>query len=274
MELKITDIKYWDTFKAKVKELGIFDTDQYNDSFLKRRVLVRLRNVNTGSLFNYSKLLSESSQERTLLLKELTIHVTHFFRDSSVFDMIKDDVLPILTHIKKADHDYNLKIWCAGCSTGEEPYSMAIILKEFFEDKPTKFKIKFIANDIDKASIEKAKEGIYDANQLMETKNEIISKYFIKVSGQYKIVDEIKEMVEFSVGNFLSKEMPKELDMILCRNVVIYFDGDTKKTLYDHFFDVLKKGGFYIMGKTESLMGNKKDFFQIYNATEKIYFKE
>lgn len=274
MNPDIKDLEYWDRLKKKIKTLGIFNSDDYSNPFLVRRVECRMRVLNLDSYSKFGEVLAESEDERKKLLKELTIHVTHFFRDNSVFDVIKKEVLPILIELKRKKNDHKLKIWCAGCSSGEEAYTMAIVLKEFLGSKFKEYDITFIATDIDKASVERAKQGIYEAAQFKETYPEYISKYFDKEDELYKVKKELRDIIEFKQGNILSVVKPKQLDIILCRNVVIYFDKGTKEKLYGELFNNMINGGFFIMGKTETILGPSRENFQIFNGVEKIYFKE
>lgn len=219
-------------------------------------------------------MLEDDPEEKKKLLKELTIHVTHFFRDESVYTVIKNRVIPEIIRIKKQKNQKTIKIWSAGCSTGEEPYSIAMLFKEHLGENPDNFRVYIIATDIDNKSIEKAKKGIYPEQQFKETNKYYVTKYFTKMDNQYQISDEIRHMVDFRVGDILSPFNPKNVDIIFCRNTVIYFDQETKSKLYDDLYYALNNESFLVMGKTETLIGISQGKFQMFDNREKIYCKE
>lgn len=271
--MNVSDKQYWALLKKKIKQLHIFNCDNYSDSFLLRRIGCRLRALEINSYSEYMGILEKNFDERSKLLKELTIHVTHFFRDAGLYEKIKENVIPLLMSIKGRESDSKIRIWCAGCSSGEEAYSIAMLLKEVMGSRINRFNISIIGTDIDKASIEKAKAGIYEEARLKETNTAYTKKYFDMSEDYYKIKDEIKELVEFKVGDILSTIGPKNIDLLLCRNTVIYFNKELKERLYVDFFNSLSENGYLVLGMTESLLGPASDMFMTVDNVHRIYQK-
>lgn len=266
--MNIEDLELWDELKKKIEQKLGFRVDEYSKNFLMRRVEVRLRANNISSFKEYLSLLDDDVEQKKLL-KELTIHVTHFFRDIDFFDAFRKEVIPKLVKSNKK----NIKIWSAGSSSGEEACSIMICFYEELGDDLKGLDIKIIANDYDDVIIERAKTGLYEAQQFKEMPSDLKDKYFSKVNDLYKVHDKIKKHVTYSKADII-REHPKNLDVILCRNTVIYFGIETKAKLYVEFYDLINTGGFFILGKTETLNGPAREKFKIFNTKERIYIKE
>ncbi len=277
MEIELTKEQEWIFLKNEIENLRIFQTHHYRDSFLRRRVNVRMRALNIQSYMEYFLVLKKLSEERELLRKELTINVTRFFRDFSVYKLIKEKIIPNILRYKKERSQFSIRCWSAGCSTGEEAYSLAILFKEVLKKEKKRFNLKILGTDLDKPIIDKAKQGIYGEQQLKELKNSdpfLFQKYFIKREDSYIIDKEVKRLVDFQVGDILSSTKPQNLDLILCRNTVIYFSDETKKRFYHDLYNILNTNGYLILGKTEKLIGPAQGMFKIFNGRESIYFKD
>ncbi len=272
MALEIKDLEYWDSLKKKINQNLGFNCEQYSDKFLQRRIEVRLRSLNLESYFEYGKVL-DSSDEKEKLEKELTIHVTHFFRDMDFWQAFMDDVIPELLKMKRDRGENRIRIWSAGSSTGEEAISIVICLKKKMGLEFSKYDIKVIGTDYDKNTVGKAQEGVYEEPQFREMPPEMKDKYFSLQDGKYRLKDDIRNHLEFSTGDILSSSKPRNIDIIFCRNTVIYFEQSTKARLYEEFYELLNDNGFFIMGKTETLNGPARDKFSIYNGRERIYRK-
>ncbi|MFH0874669.1 MAG: protein-glutamate O-methyltransferase CheR [archaeon] len=253
-----------------------FNTSQYTDSFILRRVNIRLRVKNISSISEYNLLLAKDIAERDLLKKELTIHVTHFFRDFSAYSAFAKDAIPIIFEAKKNSSKKTIKILSAGGSTGEEAYSIAICFAEAMRESNFKFNVNIISCDRDDATIEKAKISVYEESQFKETPPEYVARYFSKFNDEktYYPIDLIRKMVQFVKCDLLLYDIESGYDAIFCRNTVIYFNRHAKEILYSHFYDCLNEPGFLILGKTELLAGRAKEQFSIFNSVERIYKKE
>jgi chemotaxis protein methyltransferase CheR len=272
IEIKATDQQNWTSLKKRICDLKIFNTQNYTDTFLTRRIECRLRVTGQSSYSAYIKLLESSSAERESLLKELTINVTNFFRDKQMYHELQDQIIPALIAAKEKNNDRMINVWSAGCSSGEEPYSVAMLFKEALGAKLSRFHLNITATDIDHDAISDAKKAIYNEHQLKETDQRYL-KYFEKTGQDYLVTADIRNMVNLKEGDILSDSKPKNIDIILCRNTVIYFNVDTKSKLYVDFYNCLNPAGYLVLGKTEVLIGPARELFTIINNSERVYCK-
>ena len=197
-----------------------------------------------------------------MCLSYITINVSEFFRNPRQWDILKNIVLP--EYLSKDE----IRIWSCACSTGDEPYSLAMLLAEFIPMK----KIKIFATDIDKMVLKQAKKGIYDYKSLLNVPSEMLGRYFKRIdSKHYKISDEIKKCVHFRRLNLLEDEFPKRTDLILCRNVIIYFTDDAKNALYKKFYNSLNSNGVLFLGCTEQIVDYKE---YNYDLIESFFYKK
>jgi chemotaxis protein methyltransferase CheR len=272
--INIIDQENWVNLKETIKNELNININNYRDNYLKRRVECRLRILCIDSYEQYIKKLIGNEHEKKKLHKELTIHVTHFFRDKTLYKEIQDWIIPQLIKEKQEKDLFRLNIWSAGCSTGAEPYSIAMILKEVLDDDINKFNITIDASDIDQETISKAILGIYDLGYFNETNPLFKTKYFQKINDNlFSILPEIKSMVNFKVQDIFDKCSIMKYDLIFCRNTVIYFDKNAKIDLYESLYSKLNLGGFLVLGKSEFLDNTSKTKFIIYNNDERIYRK-
>jgi chemotaxis protein methyltransferase CheR len=242
----------------------------YKEDYIKRRLLSRMRFTNTSNYTEYLKYLKTNEPELEVLRKALTINVTEFFRDNDVYDYLKDAVLPDLFRKKKKIH-----IWCAGCSTGEEPYSIAMILSDLITQN-SELSAQIYATDIDKVVLAKAQEGIYSLKAMGKLSASQIHRHFTKLSdGNYQIRPHLKELIRFRPHDLMSgTPVSRWLDLITCRNVTIYFTEAQKDDLARMFHGALVTDGYYIMGKTEYLGRQVENLFIAKNSVKKIFIKK
>ena len=238
------------------------------------RLSKRLRALNLADFSQYYRYLKEnhnSSDELVHMINRITTNKTEFFRERSHFDFLREDLLPHM--IKKADKSgiaRRLRIWSAGCSTGEEPYSIAMTIQEAFRGKQG-WDIKILATDVDTEVLRKGITGVYSPNKVVDVPSEYLKRYFERQDDGYHVKEGIKSMVVFRRLNLIREIYPMKgpFDIIFCRNVIIYFDRDTKKRLMERFYQYLKDGGFIFMGHSESLMDMKDRFRYIKNTIYK-----
>ncbi len=178
--------------------------------------------------------------------KHLTINVSQFFRDNNQWKTLRDQIIPKLSERKNS-----LKLWSAGCSSGQEPYSLAITLTEYFPS----IRFSILATDIDTNVLQQAKEGLYKQNDFLSTPPDILQKYFSETDKGYQLKDSIKRVVAFQRQNLLTDRFDTGFDFIACRNVVIYFTEEAKDILYQKFVNSLGQGGILFTGSTEHLFG-------------------
>ncbi|MDP2808175.1 MAG: protein-glutamate O-methyltransferase CheR [bacterium] len=264
----ITDPQLMELAKMINADTG-FDILQYKERPLKRRLAVRLRACQLSTYPEYAQRLAQDKSEYPKLLDALTINVTNFYRNPETFKAISTRVLPLLAG--QSDQSRPLTIWSAGCSSGEEPYSLAILWREFSGGSGINRPCRIIATDIDRQSREKARQGIYDQNSMNEIPPELITKYFKTSAKNYILSDDIKRMVEYRHFDLLEPSAFSGLDLILCRNVLIYFSRQAQEFIFESFKKSLRPGGFLVLGKVETLFGTVKESFTPFDPKERIY---
>jgi chemotaxis protein methyltransferase CheR len=243
------------------------DLNQYKENYLKRRLAIRMRSLQFNYYEEYLKYLQSNEHEYSLLLDKLTINVTQFFRDPETFEEVKKNILPDIIR-------NNIKIWSAGCSTGEEAYSIAIMLEEVSENLGLfNCRYNIIGTDIDEKALYKAKSGCYEGKTLDNLSNERKKKYFDFDGKNYIIKENIKKKVEFLKFNIMEPFKKNYFDIIFCRNVIIYFTRELQNKVIGFFYDALKDNGFFIMGKTETMLLSFRNKFECLNIRERIFIK-
>jgi chemotaxis protein methyltransferase CheR len=242
----------------------------YKEDYIKRRLLSRMRSTNTSNYTEYLKYLKANEPELEVLRKALTINVTEFFRDHDVYEYLKDSVLPDLFRKRK-----RIRIWCAGCSTGEEPYSIAMILSDLISQNK-EFSAQVFATDIDKVVLGKAQEGVYAQKAMVKLSPSQIQRHFTKLpDGNYQVKPHLKELIRFRPHDLMSGiPVARWLDLITCRNVTIYFTEAQKDDLARMFHGALTTDGYYIMGKTEYLGRQVENLFTAKNSIQKVFTKK
>ncbi|KEI03846.1 protein-glutamate O-methyltransferase CheR [Clostridium botulinum] len=254
MDLK--DFEKWVFREFKI------DLSAYKSNQLHRRILSLMSRVGAKTVEDYVALLKKDKSQRQKFLDFITINVTEFFRNPEIFNDLKDKIENDL--IKK---EKNLKIWSAACSIGAEPYSIAMILDNLM----IKGNHKILATDLDSNIIERAKKGEYVISEIKNVKDEYVRKYFTKVDDKYLISPKIKNVVTFKKHDLILDSYERNFDLIVCRNVVIYFNQDVKDAIYKKFSTSLKKGGLLFVGATESIYNYKEYGFE--KASTFIYKK-
>ncbi len=246
-----------------------FRCSSYKDRCLRRRIAVRMRARGVQRYRDYMRLLDGDAREYDLLLDALTINVTKFFRNWDVFAGIADHVIPELWA-----REGSIRVWSAGCASGEEPYSIAILFHRHATQRGESHRlgrVSVLATDIDRASLAAAEAGCYTEPAFADTPQELRAAYFSP--GATAAVDPTaKQLVRFARRDLLREEPPdRALQLIICRNVVIYFDRQTQEMLFQRFFDALAPGGYLILGKVETLLGTARGAFTAASPRERIF---
>ncbi len=243
------------------REAGIKLSDM-KKALVQSRLLRRLRELQLFSYEEYHEFLQENYNEEIInLINCITTNKTEFFREARHFDFMHQVVLPEYERMKKR----TLRIWCAGCSTGEEPYTIAITLLEYYRDKQVP-DIKILATDIDTRVLEIAQEGRYKKEILEMLNVDMLRRYFMRGKevniGFYRVKDHVKKYIFFRRLNLLNDTYPmkNQFDIIFCRNVIIYFDKDTQQRLFAQFHRYLKDDGYLFLGHSESLTDENNRF--------------
>jgi chemotaxis protein methyltransferase CheR len=242
----------------------------YKEDYIRRRLLSRMRSSGNETYEDYHRFLLANPPELENLRNALTINVTEFFRDNDVYELMRKDLLPSMFRQRK-----QLRIWCAGCSTGEEPYSLAMILSDLMVKNP-EISARIIATDIDKNVLAKAKEGIYARKAMIKLSEGQIHRHFTRLEdGNFQVNFGLKDMIRFQPHDLMSGvPVSRWFDLVICRNVTIYFTEKQKDALAKMFHGSLVSGGFYIMGKTEYLGRSADPLFAPYNSLQKIFRKK
>jgi two-component system, chemotaxis family, CheB/CheR fusion protein len=244
------------------------DFSLYKKNTIFRRIERRMNVHQIDDISEYVRYLRDSDREVDILFKELLIGVTNFFRDSDAFDTLQKKVLPKLL-IGKPD-DYTLRVWVPGCSTGEEAYSVAIILHECMESA-RHFNLQVFGTDIDEDSINAARAGLYPASILADVGPDRLKRYFVKEDdGQYRIKKIIREMLVFAPQNIIKDPPFTKLDLLCCRNLLIYLGPELQRRLLPIFHYSLKQDGILFLGTSETI-GQASDLFAIRSKKWKIF---
>jgi two-component system CheB/CheR fusion protein len=226
------------------------DFSRYREKMIKRRILRRLALGNIAGLAEYCKRLERDSGELAALQRDLLISVTGFFRDREVFERLKRVVFPRILEGRPANE--TIRVWVAGCATGEEAFSIAIALQEYLDEVGASFPVKIFASDISLAVIEKARTGKFIENIAADISHERLNRYFTKVEGGYQIVKALREMCVFTRHNLMEDPPFSKLDLISCRNVLIYL-GSVQTEIVSLFHYALKSTGFLLLGTSEAV---------------------
>jgi chemotaxis protein methyltransferase CheR len=273
MSLSVSDQNFVDTasfnrLKKVLHEGTNINFECYRESYLKRRLNVRLAATKTKTYADYMRYLKDNSNEYDLLVNDLTINYTKFFRDPDVFSFLETMILPELCSSKRW-----VRIWSAGCATGEEPYSIAMLVHEVLKQRVKNQQINIYASDLDKTALAKAKNGEYTCRMIQGINEKLLSKYFELEDDTYKVKPFVKQLIQFEEQDLMKPPRRQNLDLILCRNVMIYFSKEIQQKIYMHFWNSLRSGGYLITGKTEFVGGEASKKFAGIDAKCRVYRK-
>ena len=244
----------YEKFKKDVLALTKIDLNYYKEKQMRRRINTIATKHGCQDYDEYVKVLKTDKEKFTQFINFLTINVSEFYRNPDQWKLMDETVIPKLIR----EQGRNLKIWSAACSTGDEPYSLAMA----FSKHIPLTNIRITATDIDKQVIETAKRGLYSEKSIANVPVDLKKKYFTKVGESYQISDEIKRCVTFKEHNLLKDPYPKDFDLILCRNVVIYFTDEAKDMIYKNFYSSLKNHGVLFIGSTEQITNYRELGFE------------
>jgi chemotaxis protein methyltransferase CheR len=273
------------------QECGMY-FDERRTHFLRDRLQRRLKACQADSFYSYYRLLTsrEGKKELTALLENLTVNETSFFRIRPQLDLFRKSVLEDILKRKQERRDWSLRIWSAGCSTGQEPYTLAILvcdaLAYYYLRNPLPFemptpkplipppwKVEIIASDINYSALLTAQQGLYNEAHMETVDYTCRLRYFDKVSDKYAVKSALRELVQFDFHNLKTEFLPQRNDAIFCRNVMIYFDEAEQKRLIDKFWRCLNAEGYLFVGHAESLFGLTTKFHMIHEHNATAYQK-
>ncbi len=260
-----------DIFALIKKKTGI-DFSMYKQNSVLRRIERRVSMLQHtyDSLEEYKNYLIKNPDEINALRDELLIGVTHFFRDKEAFDALKQEVIVNIFEQKRKEDSREIRVWVAGCSTGQEAYTHAIMLKEYMEEIDEDYDVRIFATDIDRRAIKAAGQGIYPEEIITSLPSSYIPKYFDKVGKQYQVKKEIRRMIIFAPHN-IAKDSPfVNIDIISCRNMMIYFQPELQRKILSLFHFALNTKGYLFLGASETI-GKLTNLFSPINTKWKIY---
>jgi chemotaxis methyl-accepting protein methylase len=253
-----------------------FGCESYKEKCLRRRIAVRMRARGVHTYGDYARILDSDSHEYDLLLDALTINVTKLFRNWETYDAIAQRVIPELWDRTQG----HISIWSAGCSSGEEAYSLAILLHRHAAARGELSwlsRVTVLGTDIDRASLAAADRGAYAESAFADTPAELRAAYF-SPDPPHEVHGQVRRMVRFERRDLLRDPAPEMcaggIHLIACRNVIIYFDRNTQETLFERFHDALAPGGFLVLGKVETLLGPARSLFATVEPRERIFRRQ
>lgn len=250
-----------------------FQCSSYKDKCLRRRIAVRMRAKGTLSHTEYAGILDADPGEYDRLVRSLTINVTKFFRNWDTFSVVQQKVIPALWERGEPE----LRVWSAGCSSGEEPYSVAILMHKHAAETNERSQLaslSIVGTDIDEHSLGAAENALYGQTALGDTPAELRERYFPESAGLFTMLPEVRRLVTFQRSDVLRSKPPfEDIHLVVCRNVIIYFEREAQDALFAAFHRALAPGGFLVLGKVETLLGAARGLFSPVNARERIFRK-
>ncbi len=260
-------------FKAltqKISRTRGFSCEAYKEKCLRRRIAVRMRARGVHTFTDYGRILDQDVREYDLLLDALTINVTKFYRNAETWDALVSTHLPGLWRASRG----HVRAWSAGCASGEEPYTVAVVLAEAGRvagARPPLAHARVDATDIDRGSLEKTRAAVWPESAFTEMPPALVRRYFTEGPSR-RPVPELQRLVHV-IAHDLTREAPPDppYDLVVCRNVVIYFDRPSQERLFVRFADALRPGGLLVLGKVETLLGPARERLEMLDPRERIY---
>lgn len=249
----------YENFRKLIYDQSGITFSSTNRSILDGRIKEILRAKNIATPADYFALVTKNTEELKEMLDSVTTNLTRFFRNQPHFDALINYVVPHVIENKKAKSPGNriIKVWSAGCSTGEEPYTIAMVLKSIL---PPDFDFQITASDISLKSLMVAQKGFYSDNKIEGIPEDYLKKYFTKVDGGYQIVKGLMDKIRFDYHNLRNDMGVRHLDIVFCRNVLIYFDEPAQLEVINHFYESMEDNSYLFIGHSESLFGMKTEF--------------
>ncbi|HEY1953047.1 MAG TPA: protein-glutamate O-methyltransferase CheR [Gemmatimonadaceae bacterium] len=258
---------------AKITHDRGFRCASYKDKCLRRRIAVRMRAKGTFTPREYAGVLDTDPREYERLLRSLTVNVTKFFRNWDTYAAIQNKVVPALFD----NGSDEIRVWSAGCSSGEEPYSLAILMHRHAKETGQVDRLEqtsIVGTDIDAECLSEAGRAVYASSALGDTPVDIRREYFEEFAGLYTLPGEIRSLARFECADVLREAPPfPDVHLLVCRNVIIYFEREAQDALFESFHRALAPGGILVLGKVESLLGDARSIFAPVNARERIFRK-
>ncbi len=270
-ELSPADAAQLEVLKNYIVVRSGFNCDSYKEKCVRRRIAVRMRAHGVHTYADYTAVVARDALEFQRLVDNLTINVSKFFRNPEVWHAIRTHIVPALFALETP----SVQIWSAGCSSGEEAYSVAmeLVLRAEHEQRTDALsRFRILGTDIDQAILERARAAGYGNYSLLDTPEEIRRRWFT-TGKMHRLAPEIARMVTFDVGDLVTSAYPERQHLIMCRNVLIYFERSVQERMFERFRDALVPGGILVLGKVETLFGPAARGFRVLAGRERIFQK-
>jgi chemotaxis methyl-accepting protein methylase len=266
----VSDEAEFAALTSKIARDKGFGCASYKEKCLRRRIAVRMRAKGVHTFGDYARTLDSDPREYERLLDALTINVTKLFRNPETYASIAAHVVPALWALPASP----LRVWSAGCSSGEEPYSLAVLFHRQAEQARALDRVgrvRILGSDIDRESLEAARRGTFDETAFADTAPDVRARYF-GAPPTNPIRADVKALVQFERRDLLADPVPgTDFHLVTCRNVIIYFDRATQEALFERFHSALLPGGFLVLGKVETLLGPARSLFAPVDSRERIF---
>jgi chemotaxis protein methyltransferase CheR len=260
------DARDFEALAALIHQRGGFDIRPYKEDYLHRRLRARLRRLRLPGLTAYLRYLQETPAEMAALIGTLTVHVSQLFRNPEVFTRLQQEVLPELL---RTVHWSPLRLWSLGCAGGEEPVTLALLLAEA---EVAAERVRILATDVSAQVLDRAREGVFGAEALA-TVPRPYRRWFVADGGHWRLDAAVQRRLRFRRQDLLDPRPYPRADLILCRNVLIYFDRERQRQVLDRLADALPAGGYLVLGRAETLPLEVRDRFDARFPAERIYQK-
>ncbi|GAB4174193.1 MAG: protein-glutamate O-methyltransferase CheR [Geothermobacteraceae bacterium] len=258
----------FDRIRALLYERRNFDLGMYKDQCVRRRIATRVRACDCERAEDYIALLERREDEIDALLGAISIHVSQFFRNPQMFIRLERNLLPGLIDRAMKRPERRLSIWSAGCSTGEEVYSLALLVDEL---APAGLELDILGTDISRQALDRAREGLFDQHRLREVPEAVLERYFEPEGFRYRICERLRRQVRFEWHDLLQPAPYPRVDLVLCRNVMIYFSRADQGRILERMARALSPEGFLVLGSAETIIGEPRRWFEPLIAGERIY---
>lgn len=272
--------KHISTIVRLLKVQRGFDFSGYRQPMLERRINKRIFKTNCSNFENYVDFIHKNPNELDQLIDVFTINVSKFYRNPLSFEYLRKIILPEIFYKKTQESESSLRVWSAGCSYGEEAYSIAILISEFLKKEESSIDLSVFATDLDKNALKGATTGLYNQASIENLKYCHVQSYFKQIDDKFKIDPDIQKKVQFSFYDLLDKKrmVPPEsiyggFDIVLCRNVLIYFELEHQKQIFEKLYRSLNLNGFLVLGEAEIPLEEFKKKFKRENIVCKVYRK-
>ena len=254
--------------KELLRDRRQFDLGQYKDRCIRRRIAKRLRLCKVTNIASYLSQLERDDNELDTLLATVSVHVSHFFRNPDTFRILEQKILPELCQRVRAVGRTELTLWSVGCASGEEPYSLAMLVDTLAE---TGLDMRILATDISAAVLETARSGHFEATRMKEVPAAVMKKYFHADNGRYRLIKRVRDKVEFLRHNIMTAREYPEADLILCRNVMIYFTREEQERILSRLAAALPEHGILVLGRSETMLDGMRCYYHPEFPVERVY---